>query len=199
MQEIEVFTAITNDKDTPRDDIMVMGGYDKFQSPAMNAKIYKIMPHKFMDCDVSIWMDGNIYMDKYPEWYVKEWLGDNDIAFFRHYKSKGLDWELKWIKYVWRSRDRDVYEEAIKQVEHYKKYDIGKDDMAMGGFIIRRHNKKVERFNEEWWAETCRWSQRDQLSLPVVLKKSDLKVNRINLDIKNNLYTRYEEHKQFVT
>ena len=131
---------------------------------------------------------------------MDNWLKDNDMAVFRHYKSKNLDWELKWIKYVWRSRDRKVYEEAIKQVEEYKKYDIWKEEMGMGGFIIRRHNSLVERFNESWWAEICKWGQRDQLSLPVVLRQfPELKVNRINLDIKNNPYTRYEEHKQFET
>jgi len=201
MNKIIAFTAITNEKDKQRNDIKVFSDYDKFNNSVMNAKIYKILPHKFLDCDISIWMDGNIYMLKEPEWYVKNWLGDNDIAFFRHYKSKSLDWELKWIKYVWRSRDRKVYEEAIKQVEHYEKIGLpDKEDMAMGGFIIRRHTPLVEKFNEAWWTEICRWGQRDQLSLPMVLRKfPELKVNRINENIKKNLYTKYEEHKHFNT
>lgn len=167
----------------------------------MNAKIYKILPHKYLECDISVWMDGNIYLLKPIDEIVKEWLGENDIAFFRHYKSKDLEWELKWIKYVWRSRDRKVYEEAIRQVEHYKKVGLAsKEDMAMGGFIIRRHNEIVKQFNEAWWAEICRWGQRDQLSLPMILKKfPELKINRIDLDIKNNKYLRYETHQHFIS
>ena len=200
MQKIETYTAIINSKDKPRNDIKVFSEYDKFVRANMNAKIYKILSHKFLACDVSIWMDGNIYLLKEPEWYVDNWLKDNDMAVFRHYKSKDLDWELKWIKYVWRSRDRKIYEEAIKQVEEYKKYDIRKEEMGMGGFIIRRHNEQVVRFNEAWWAEICRWSQRDQLSLPVVLRQfPELKVNRINENILRNPYTRYEQHQQFIT
>ena len=195
------YTAITGKKDFPRTDIKCFGKYDKFISPVMNAKFYKVLPHKFLDCDISIWMDGNIYLLKPIEGVIKEWLGDNDIAFFRHYKSKNLDWELKWIKYVWRSKDRRVYEEAIKQIEHYKKIGLPEQkDMAMGGFIIRRHTPEVEKFNEAWWAEICRWGQRDQLSLPMMLRKfSNLKVNRINENIKTTQNLRYETHSHFET
>ena len=201
MQKVVVYTAITNDKDNPRKDIKVFSEYNKFVSPVMNAKIYKVLAHKYLDCDVSIWVDGNIYLNAPATEFVKLFLGDNDIAFFRHYKSKSIEWELKWIKYVWRSRNRAVYEEAIKQAEHYEQIGLpAKEDMAMGGLIIRRHNKIVERFNEAWWAEICRWGQRDQLSLPMILKSMpELKVNRINEDIKNNKYARYKNHKQFET
>ena len=193
-----VYTAITNGKDTRTDGVQVFSEYDRFKDPVMNAKIYKVLPHKFLDTDISIWLDGNIYPLKPIEWYAKEWLGDNDIAVFRHYKSKDLDWELKWIKYKFNRRS-EVYLDAVSQVEHYKKEGMPtKDEMAMGGFIMRRHNSLVERFNEAWWAEICRWGQRDQLSLPVVLKRfSELKVNKINLDIKNNPYLLYEDHAHY--
>jgi len=198
---IITYTSITNKKDVIRQDIKVFSKYDKFKSPVLNAKIYKILPHKFLDCDISIWVDGNIYLVKTPEEVVKDWLGDNDMAFFRHYKSKNLDWELKWIKYVWRSRDRKVYEEAIKQVEHYEKIGLPKkEDMAMGGVIIRKHSPLVEKFNEAWWSEICRWGQRDQLSLPMILKQfPELKINRINENIKTTPNLRYETHNHFNT
>jgi len=197
---MEVYTSITNGKDKPRDDVKVFSGYDKFKSPVMNAKVYKVLAHKFLDTDISIWMDGNIYLKHKPEWYVENWLGDNDIALFRHYKSKSIEREIKLIKYAWSTRDRAVYEESIKQVEHYKKLGEPKQDMAMGGFIIRRHSPIVEQFNEAWWAEICYWGQRDQLSLPIVLNRfPDLKVNRINESIIKNPHTRYEKHQHFNT
>ena len=179
--KITCYTSITNQKDEDRNDILCFSKNLKFISPVMGAKIYKVLAHKFLECDISIWMDGNIHLLKSAQWYVDNWLGENDIAFFRHYKSKDLAWELKWIKYVWRSRDRRVYNEAVAQVKHYEALGLpANSDMAMGGFIIRRHNKAVAQFNEAWWAEICRWGQRDQLSLPMVLKSMPwLKVNRI--------------------
>jgi hypothetical protein len=200
MQKIEVYTSISNYKDLPRDDIKVFSDYNKFVSPVMNAKIYKILPHKFLDCDISIWVDGNIGLLKPLEWYVENWLTDNDIVFFKHYKSKSLEWELKWIKYKFNRRSQ-ISIDADEQVKYYEKIGLpGKEDMAMGGFIIRRHTPVVERFNEAWWAEICRWGQRDQLSLPMVLKRFPaLKVYRVNEDIKNNQYLKYNEHNHFDT
>lgn len=200
MSKIITYTAVTNNKDKPRNDITVLSGYDKFTNPVLNAKIYKILPHKFLDCDISIWVDGNIYLLKTPEELVKEWLGDNDIALFRHYKSKNLDWELKWIKYKF-TRRSDVSIEATRQVEHYKKLgEPTQQEMAMGGFVIRRHVPIIERFNEAWWAEICRWGQRDQLSLPMVLRQfPDLKLYRIDGNIKVHPYLRYEDHDHYLT
>ena len=147
------YTSITGDKDTPRSDIAVFSEYDRFREPVYNAKIYKILPHLFLETDISIWMDGNIRLLISPEEAVDRWLKDNDIALFRHYKSKNIDWELKWIKYKFNRRS-EVYLEALKQVEYYKRLgDPG--PLYMGGFIIRRHNDKVARFNEAWWAEIC--------------------------------------------
>lgn len=200
MQKIVVYTAITNDKDKPRTDVQVFSQYDWFKNPVMNAKIYKVLAHKFLDCDISIWVDGNIYLVKPVDQIIGEWLGDNDIAFFRHYKSKNLDWELKWIKYKFNRRS-PVSLEAEEQVKHYEKEGLpNKEDMAMGGLIIRRHIPIVARFNEAWWAEICRWGQRDQISLPMVLRRfPEMKVNRINLNIKKNPYTKYEDHKHCLT
>jgi len=192
------YTAITNGKDEKRNDIVCFGEHRLFNNPVMGAKLYKVLSHKFVDADISVWMDGNIFLNAPLQKTVDEWLGDSDIALFRHYKSKDLDWELKWIKYKFNRRS-EVYLNAVKQVEYYKK--IGaptRDEMAMGGFIIRRHNSLVERFNEAWWAEICAGGQRDQLSLPMVLKRFPaLKVNRIDLNIKNNPFLRYEDHAHY--
>lgn len=199
-KKVQVYTAITNSKDQVRTDVKVFTGYNKFISPVMNAKIYKVLPHKFMECDISIWVDGNIYLLQPVDWVIKEWLGENDIAFFRHYKSKNLDWELKWIKYKF-TRRSEVSLEAEAQVKHYETIGLPtQEDMAMGGVIIRRHIPVVERFNEAWWAEICRWGQRDQLSLPMVLRRfPDMKVNRINLNIKNNPYLKYDDHQHYLS
>lgn len=188
------YTAIAGGKDETREDITSLAGFCKFKADVYNAKIYKILPHMFLDTDISIWMDGNIRLLIPPEEAVDRWLKDNDIALFRHYKSKNLDWELKWIKYKF-GRHSDVAKEAEAQVEHYAPLNITNNEMGMGGFIIRRHTPLVARFNEAWFCEVCVFGERDQLSLPVVLRKfPELKVNRINLDIKNNPFTSYGDH-----
>lgn len=200
-RKIVAYTAITNGKDHPREDILTLSGYDKFQSPVMNAKAYKVLAHKFLDCDISFWMDGNIFLLKPVNELVNEWLGDNDIALFRHYRNKNIDWELKMIQTVHHATKRtQVAAEAQEQVWHYVYTGQFPDQAYMGGMIIRRHSPRMSRFNEAWWAEICRWGQRDQLSLPVVLNRfSDLKVNRINGNIKDHPYLNYVDHCHFRT
>jgi len=167
----------------------------------MNAKIYKILSHKYLDCDISVWVDGNIFLKIPVEQLVKECLKDSDMAVFQHNHSKDINQELKWIKYVWRSRDRKVYEEAIKQTEYYKEKELTSSaKMAMCGMIIRRHIPIVKSFNEAWWAEICMRGQRDQLSFPIVLQQfPELKINYIKQNIKNSSYTYYETHKHFIS
>lgn len=190
-----LYTAITEDKDTRNDTIRVFSEFAKFKSPVYNAKVYKILPHKFIDTDISIWIDGNITLLMPPEQAIQEWLGDADMAMFQHYKSKNIEWELKWIKYKF-GRRSEQSKEAEKQVEYYKTLGIPKkEEMVMGGFIIRRHIERVNRLNEAWWAEICVRGERDQLSFPIVKRDfPEVKLRLIDGDIKHHPYIRYEPH-----
>ena len=53
----------------------------------------------------------------------------------------------------------------------------------------------MERFNNAWWSEICRWSSRDQLSFPYVLSKfPKLKINVIEGNARNHPYFKYTNH-----
>jgi len=79
-----LYTAITGDKDFPRKDIKVFSEYNEFKRPVMNAKIYKILAHQYIDEDISVWLDGNLFLKIPEEQLVKEFLGDADMAIFKH-------------------------------------------------------------------------------------------------------------------
>jgi len=198
---IEVYTAIINDKDAPRDDVTVFTGYNKFYSPAMNAKIYKLLPHKFLDAEITVWLDGNISLQVPKEQIVEEWLGDADMAMLRHYKRQDIYWEAKWIPYAIKNHPdkRETLKEVDDQIAHYEKIGVPRNiGLSMGGIIIRRNKPIVNRFNEAWWAEVCRWSVRDQLSFPVVLREfPELKFNRIDGNIKSHPYLKFDDHKHY--
>jgi hypothetical protein len=198
---IEVYTAITNEKDSSRDDIRVFSDYDRFKSPVMNAKIYKVLPHKFLDCDISIWLDGNIFLNVSKERLVEEFLGDADMAIFEHNHHKDIRWEAYMLGKMFRKRTPQVKQDVAEQMKYYEKIGIpSKVETAMGGMIIRRHKPIVKEFNEAWWAEICRWSQRDQLSFPIIKRQFEwLRVNFIKGNIKNHPYLRYETHNHFNT
>ena len=195
---IVTYTAITGGKDKHRDDIKVFTGYDQFKDPVMNAKIYKIIPHQFLDCDVSIWVDGNIFLKKSAEELVKEWLGDADIALFKHPHRESIQWELKWIEFQFRNNKKSpILRDAKAQVEHYCKQGFPRKTGVFNcGLIIRRHNKQVKEFNERWWSEITRWSPRDQVSFPVVRRDMpEIKINPIIGEIRSHPYLDYKPHK----
>jgi hypothetical protein len=195
------YTSIMGEKDKLRDDILVFSEFSKFHSPVMNAKVFKLLPHKYLDCDISIWVDGNIFLLEEPEFYVKRWLRDADMAIFMHNHAFTIYKEELYLESMFKNRTPWVKDEVKRQLASYRKIGIPENTkLYMGGFIIRRHTPIVERFNEAWWAEVCRWSQRDQLSLPVVLKKfPDLKVNFIGGNIKKHKFLNYNEHAHFKT
>ena len=199
---IEVYTAITGYKDPPREDIKVFPNYDKFKNPVMNAKIYKILSHKFIPADISIWLDGNIFLKIPKQQLVEEFLGEADMAVFEHNHRQSIYWEGRMLNKMFKNRTPWVKDEVNEQIEHYEKIGVmpKRADMVMGGLIIRRNKPIVNQFNEAWWAEICRWSQRDQLSFPVVRRQfSELKVNYIKGNIKDHEYLRYETHSHFNT
>lgn len=189
---MQVYTAIVGGKDPERDDILCFGDAGRFKRPVMEAKIYKILSHQFLNTDISIWVDGNIFLLVDPKKIVEEFLGDADIAVWKHF-----------------DRD-DVYDEARaamglggdqvpyikKHLEHFEEIKFPRHTgLAECNVIIRRHNKRVEKFNNYWWSEICRHSNRDQLSFPVVVKKCpDVKINYVEGNVRNHNYFKYVPH-----
>ncbi len=162
--KIVVYTAIKGNIDPIRDDIICFNKYNKFKSDVMNAKIYKILPHLFMDCEYSIWVDGNIFLNKQSEEFVKM-LNGKEIAVIKHPTNKCIYQEAEIVI----NSKLDDSEIVTNQISRYK--DNGyksMQGMGMCGLIIRKHTDKIARLNEKWWSEICFGSKRDQISFPYV-------------------------------
>ena len=56
---------------------------DKFVKPVMNAKIHKVLTHKYVDTPYIVWIDGSITLKQDPHELIKL-LVDKDCAFFKH-------------------------------------------------------------------------------------------------------------------
>jgi hypothetical protein len=136
-----------------------------FRLDIMNAKIYKILPHKFFYSEYSIWVDGNIFLTVEPD-KVLELLGDADIAVFKHASRTNVYEEAEAIKHYYPQYTDTVDE----QINFYKQ--IGVPDtlpLAECPVLIRKQSPIMDAFCEAWWAEICRFSPRDQLSFPVTV------------------------------
>lgn len=137
----------------------------KFVKPVYNAKIHKILAHKYCETPYIVTIDANLRLKVKPEELI-QYLGDNDIAAMVH---PGRD---------------DIYDEADACVAYGKgepteiaeqiRYYAGKNyqrhqGLSECGLIIRRNNQKTNDLFEKWWAEVCRFSERDQLSFPWII------------------------------
>lgn len=156
---------------------IVKTAYNRFKDDRRNSRIHKILIHKYSDADVTIWIDGNIRLLVTPEHLVEKYLKDYDMALYKHgTRNCVYDEAMTCAKLK-----LDDIETIIEQAKYYedKRWEKHKG-LCEGGFIIRKNNDRTKAFNEAWWADYCRFSRRDQLSLMPALEKARVKVNIID-------------------
>lgn len=153
--------------------------YKRFQDPCRNAKIHKILPHKyFPQAEYSLWIDGTISI-KSPlaiSLWADKFLRHHDLAIFKH-------------------RYRDcLYDEAAaclalkldsptlinRQMQRYFREGYPpKNGLAECMVLFRRHTKKMQQFDEAWYHEIHSGSRRDQLSFNYVAHKLGFKYQQL--------------------
>lgn len=174
------FTANMGGYDPEFNDVLNLNNYDLFRNNARNNRAVKLLAHKFIDCDISVYWDANqrskVGYDAEP---FVSLLGDADMCAQVNPKRKGVADEA--LQALVRVNDHQELEILRAQREHYLQN--GLDTPNVYGYqpLIRRHTPRVNAFFEAWWAELCVRSYRDQISFPVILQQHDISVKHINL------------------
>lgn len=154
---------------------------DRFHSPLFNAKAAKVQPHQWIQTDYSLWIDGTIALKTPMQILIDTFLADADLAVFSHPERKCIFSER------FASMGRYDHEEIKQQIFAYAQSGWPKDaGLYECGILLRRHTKSVELFNDLWWSEICRWSPQDQLSMPIAVERSGVKLRVISGSIRNN-------------
>jgi hypothetical protein len=216
-KDITVMTAITADKDQlesqpeydgvdyvaftdkQNESWRIKKACDNFKSPVMNAKIHKILGHKYCDTPYIVWMDGNMTLKQDPHELVKL-MGNKDFAFFKH---PGRDCLFEEADFCVQLGKGNRFEIAT-QVKEYAKVNFPpKAGLCECTAFVRKNNPKANAVFEAWWAEICRHSERDQISFPVVFKDqkwatiSGKVVDMINGKlVQANDYFHYKMHRK---
>lgn len=149
----------------------------------MVAKKLKILPP---DEGISIWLDSNIKLLIDKDRFLNEFLGDADIAVFKHPLRNTVKEEVEAIKIY---RDY-AYDKAKKQFDSY----IGfKDDQGLYecGVLVIRHNQRTKTFCEDWWEEIQN-SPRDQVSFPYILSKHNIKLKANKGDVRKHKWFKFQ-------
>lgn len=141
-------------------------------SPFLQSRYAKTRPDKFTERQMSLYVDARFAIES-------EEVLDSLAAYI-----DGPRW-LALFRHPFR---RDIFEEAMEcqrlglvgrnvaaQMSYYRS--AGTADGAglwCGGILVRRHGEAQRHFGRSWYHELERWPTRDQLSLPVVMKRCDI-------------------------
>ncbi len=192
---MQIYTCITPGYDNPQSNIIQIPPSNIFTRSVLNAKIVKVLSHQYIHSDISVWIDGNVYL--YPNFDPVSLLEDYDMVLMTATRKCIYEEEKPAKKRI--SNDQDGIDKITEQIKHYKSINFPSNyGLWAGGFIIRRHNQRVIEFNNSWWSEICRFSYRDQLSLPVVLSRlPNLKLKTLDIkDKKDNELFKRKPHKK---
>lgn len=169
------------------------------QSPDDNrcSKIYKVLPHLyFPDYEYSLWIDGNVRLLQSVQLLIQTFLQDADMALFKHPERNCLYAEALTCS----ERNLDNPTVIARQMDQYKQEGFPSNaGLSECTILLRRHSPLMEKFNQAWWEEICKWSKRDQISFPYVAKKIGIKYNYFpgNLRLNNNfIFTKTTSHRR---
>lgn len=164
---------------------LIRSGRHAAWHPRMRAKLFKLMSHRISSHgrlawrynplaasldrspfhDVLIWIDASLRIKSrsFAEELIRH-IGRDDWAMFVHPDRDCIHDEADLSVHLAKYRGLPIRE----QVEAYRRDGYpAKAGLYASGIIAR--SAALAPIHAAWWAETCRWTYQDQLSLPVVL------------------------------
>lgn len=207
-----VYTAITAGRDEPRAIARPAAGWshvcftdgaghpdwdtrpalDTFADPVRNARAHKLRPDLHLpDAEISLWLDGNFEAACDLDELVDRYLADADIALHRHPQRDCVYAEaLACIE-----RGKDDAEVIARQVLRYAVQGVpAHAGLPATGVVLRRHTRKMARFNECWERELEQGSRRDQLSVTYALEQEQIAVAYFDSHLWNGPLFAYRRH-----
>ena len=198
MNNLTVYSCVSGGYDDRRNDGRIyVDPSDRYKHERMNAKVAKVLSHKYTDTEWSIWVDSNMEMRYKYEQILELFLDTNpdlQVGVFEHPDRKYISEEIDVCKRLGLD-DKE-------RLDYHKQKENG-NRLAYCGIIIRRNTELVKQHNEQWWAEISRGSSRDQCSFPYTLGKIATyiklepppKFNGIGIHCNNKYYQRMPHRK----
>lgn len=140
-------------------------------TPRREARKYKILSHKYIDAEVSLWIDGSKHITQNPIPYIEEYLKVADLLAGAHTRNCIYDEADKCISV--RKGDPDKIKEQMKKYRK-EKYPV-KNGLINSSVILRKITPKLIKVENDWWKELNTQSVRDQLSFNYVVWKNNFK------------------------
>lgn len=137
------------------------------------ARHFKAIPGLYMPyADIIIWIDMTHEVHKHPAEIADNYLVNSDIALFRHELRDCVYAEASAVKQY----RMDTADNLDRQTHFYQtqKYPMHHNLWETPG-VVRRNTTDMIQMGMMWWEMMCKYSSRDQISLPFVLNKLKIK------------------------
>lgn len=154
---------------------------------ALAVRYYKFFPYRlFPDYDVSVWIDSKFQITGDLRTYIEKYQRESSMLCFPHFERDCIFDEAAECLHLGKG-DPIMLGGQIYQyyMENYPKH----NGLYECGCLVRWHEDiKMQKIMEEWWEEICKFSRRDQVSLPYISWKNDYCIDISDLNIKKNSF-----------
>jgi hypothetical protein len=186
-------TANIGGIDSSRPPIQNMFQYSDFPSKLpsrLQSKYYKMCTHWLHpEYDAYVWIDSSFEVHEgLIEWMIEQ-MGDADCAFFSHLHRNSIVDECNFVEQQMSFGNqylvaRYAGQPMKEQVQSYLREGFNpRFGLYGGGLFIRKNTPKVNHAFDHWYIENTKWTIQDQLSLPYILWKHELKFKVIDKDL----------------
>jgi hypothetical protein len=143
----------------------------------------------------TLYLDGSIELTRPASEFVR-WMeshGEGDVYLFAHNYRDCVYAEAEECLRIHKGNPDQIRRQVTRYRELGHPFHAG---LWQGGCILRRNTPRVAALDREWWGEIAAYSHRDQLSLPVVLRRHpDVRVVTLPARARDEWITLHHAHK----
>lgn len=179
-----VYSSISSGYDSikPGRDLWFFDSKDPMRTgdPCRGAKWPKVMLHRILTVEVSIYLDGSIRLNpgidlfRYAEVYLK----DCDMAVMKHPSRDCLYAEAQEVLKLNKEPKPQLLKNQVSRyaAQHHPRH----CGLAETGVMFRRHTRQINNMCDLWWTEIEQGSRRDQVSFPFALRATNTPIKLID-------------------
>lgn len=167
---VDEWGCFTDDPDLECEGWTVIYAPPLFEHPRLSAKWWKAHPPQ---TDISLWVDGSMRLNG-PGLIdaMLDGLAVSDWVLWRHPDRSSIIAEAEVSATMPKYDGLPVHEQAA----HYcKQWGWGDHELWASTTMARRHTQTVLQAGAAWFAENEHWTYQDQISLPPILDRYDIR------------------------
>ena len=156
----------------------------------------------FSEIDIFIWLDGSMSLQHpdFIKWFLGQCTYDYDMLFFKHPERGTIKSEVKHIeeklqkgsKYLTNRYKNGLHLDCYKEI--MKDEDFVDNALFASTVFAYKNTEKVQEALRDWFFWQSRYYSCDQIPLPYILWKSNIKIKMINENVFDFKYLAFNKH-----